>query len=106
MADEKQDFTMIWEGIKIHVSYCPDYCKPFKEILGFCLAHLEIRSEGRQRLPMTGTGYRSHFVAARDVAAHGSPVDYMAAWLDEAAKGKGWLNYKESKKQELQLRLF
>ena len=33
-------------------------------------------------LPITETGYRSHFLAATEVIAAGGPVRYVLAWLD------------------------
>ena len=39
---------------------------------------------------MTETGYRSHFDAAVNIEAHGTPLDFVKNWLIKAAKSKEW----------------
>ena len=45
-------------------------------------------------LPVTETGYRSHFIAAAELAAAGGPARYVLAWLDREARTKRWQEIK------------
>jgi hypothetical protein len=69
------------------------------------IAHLEIRVLGPKGaiIPLTDTGYRSHFISSLYVEAAGGAVPYVRAWLDTEATKPAW------KKRELasrQLSLF
>src|SRR5208282_1849406 len=61
-------------------------------ILGEDLAHLEVRSIHPQDapLPITETGYRSHFIAASAVGAAGGPAAYVDAWLTAEGDSPAW----------------
>ena len=41
-------------------------------------------------LPITETGYRSHFLSPLELVNDGGPVTFVTAWLDREAKGKDW----------------
>jgi len=41
-------------------------------------------------LPITTTGYRSHFLPAEELATEGGPVAFVTAWLDREANSKAW----------------
>ena len=58
----------------------------------FATAHLQIEaiSPERSQLPMTETGYRSHFLPQGDVEQAGGAVAYALAWLEHAAKSPKW----------------
>lgn len=87
MSSETHKFT--WEGIEIELTYVP-------EEYGGAIAHLEVRSISPERapLPITETGYRSHYHPVGTVeAGEGTLVEQVTAWLDEEAKSKAWKNY-------------
>jgi hypothetical protein len=75
-----------WQGVTIEIGYEAEW-------LGCdCTAHLELRvrhPEGAP-LPVTETGYRSHFLPREAVEDAGGPAAYVTAWLDEDAKSKSW----------------
>jgi hypothetical protein len=78
--------TLDWRGMLVQVSYNPNWS-------GMSLiAHLEIETQEpvRAPLPMTETGYRSHFIGQGIVEEAGGPAAYVWAWLEDAAKHKGW----------------
>lgn len=81
-----------WCGRTIEVRYCPDWMPGFERTYGHKLAHLEIETieSDRAPLPVTQTGYRSHFTDAEEVAEAGGPVPYTAALLDAAAEDPAW----------------
>lgn len=90
-----------WQGIALSVSYCPSWSVSYREIYGYDLAHLEIRAPCP--LPVTGTGYRSHFTRPDLIDAEGGPVAFVLAWLDDAAQSPAW---KARQEQARQLSLF
>lgn len=91
---EAQTYRFAWQGIDIEASYEP------ASIGGF--AHLEIRSVKPEAapLPITETGYRSHFHPAGTVEALGGDVAaQVTAWLDEEAAKPHWKRYVEASRQ-------
>ncbi len=90
---------LTWQGIEIELTYEP-------EDYGGHIAHLEVRSIKPERapLPITETGYKSHFHPVGTVeASYGTLIKQVTAWLDEEAKSKAWKKYVEDSRQ---LRLF
>lgn len=65
--------------------------------------HLEVRVIGEGLIPITDTGYRSHFLPAGIVAEFGGPAAYVTAWLDHEAQSSAW---KEREAAARQLTLF
>ena len=89
-----------WNGITVEISYEPNWLNMAAHT-GAAMAHLEIRSVAPQDapLPMTETGYKSHFVPASDVIEMGGPVAYVRAWLDSDAATKVWKDQQEAARQ-------
>ena len=106
MTKEIQNLKMIWEDISIEITYTPEYFKSHKKIFGFQLAHLDIRSENKKRIPITKTGYRSLFTDVANIETYNSPIDFVKAWLKEKAKTKEWKTYKAEQGRANQLSLF
>lgn len=94
-----------WRGIVVSVVYEPDWLGLAAKLGEVSNAHLEIEvlSPERAALPITDTGYRSHFLPRSAVEQAGGPVAYVTAWLDEAAKAPAW---KKREQQSRQLSLF
>lgn len=94
MEPQSHTYNLTWQGITIRVVHTPRRWT--------AIEHLEIRSiapEGAA-LPITGTGYRSHFVPIGTVAAHGGDVvAQVTAWLDEEAAKPDWLAHLEASRQ-------
>ncbi|MDP1736011.1 MAG: hypothetical protein Q8L23_01070 [Caulobacter sp.] len=90
-----QTFTIDWQGIALSVSYETRWL----DLESANVAHLEVRSDGRVRLPITETGYRSHFLSPEAVTAAGGPVAYALAWLDYMAQSKEWKAHAEASRQ-------
>ncbi|GAB5512242.1 MAG: hypothetical protein Rhims3KO_36430 [Hyphomicrobiales bacterium] len=86
---------MTWQGIKIELRYKP-------RTHGDTIAHLEVQSINPDRapLPITESGYRSHFHAIGTVEnSDGTLVEQVTAWLNAKAKSKAWKTYVESSQQ-------
>lgn len=77
-----------WRGVRLAVTYDPAY---FPSV-SFYSAHLEIlvlSPEGAP-LPITDTGYRSHFIPKAYVEESGGPAAYVTAWLDREASSPAY----------------
>jgi hypothetical protein len=91
---EPQTFRLLWRGIEIEIVYTPRRWT--------VIDHLDIRSVRPERapLPITGTGYLSHFMQPGTVEAQGGDVEaQVLSWLNEAAIDREWLSYVESSRQ-------
>lgn len=89
-----------WQGISLSVSFEANWLNMDGDF-PYRTAHLEIRSirpEGAP-LPVTETGYRSHFVQAEDVAELGGPEAYVRAWLDDARCDPKWKARQDAARQ-------
>ncbi len=98
MTRSLETHTIVWRGIAIEVRYEEQW-------LGsngpFSTAHLEVETIEPERvmLPITETGYRSHFLPAAAVAEAGGPVAYVEAWLDREAGTRTWKDREEAARQ-------
>jgi hypothetical protein len=87
-----------WEGFTIQVCYTPAQWGITSHI------ELETLEPARAPLPVTETGYRSHFVPVGTVEATGLTVcGYVIAWLEHAAKRPEW---REAQQKAAQGELF
>ena len=80
-----QTYRFTWSDIEIELIYEPLKWK--------VIAHLEVRSINPERapLPITKTGYLSHFHQPGTVEENdGTLVEQVSAWLDEEASSKHW----------------
>lgn len=83
------EYPMSWNGIEIVVRHCPSWIASTDTLL---VQHIELHTGNRDPLPVTETGYRSHFLTGADVLAafDHDPVAYVVAWLDHEARAQGW----------------
>ena len=72
-------------AVRIRITHSRDY-------LGQGQDHIEVESVAPKKapLPITETGYRSHFMSPLDLVNDGGPVTLVTAWLDREARGKDW----------------
>jgi cytolysin (calcineurin-like family phosphatase) len=92
--DQQTAYSFDWHGIEIHVVHT-------KRRWGV-IDHLAIRSVNPDRapLPITSTGYFSHFMQPDTVEAHGGDVvAQVTAWLDEEATKPEWRAHVERSRQ-------
>lgn len=88
--------SFTWEGRILRLSYRPRRWGYFD--------HAEIRAEDGQGLPITETGYRSHFFGPIDPELTLTEVEQMfREWLDAEAAKPAW---REHCRQSAQLNLF
>ncbi|MEJ1967452.1 MAG: hypothetical protein WDN03_02260 [Rhizomicrobium sp.] len=84
-----------WQGITISVSYQRGYASMRD------LTHLSIQivEPSTSTLPITGTGYRSHFLSEAKVVEWGGPLGYIRAWLDAEAATPKWQAQQAARRQ-------
>jgi hypothetical protein len=90
-APTKSRFEIDWRDpettktVRIRVTHSRDY-------LGQGQDHIEVESlaPATAALPITETGYRSHFMSPLELINEGGPITFVTAWLDREAKGKDW----------------
>jgi len=90
MADEPIIHQIEWQGIAITITHRKTY-----PISGF--GHIEVQAN--QRLPITETGYRSHFISDQELSGFKDAQDYVTQWLEATCKTKEWLAHVESLRQ-------
>ena len=100
---EMQTFNVEWNGIHININWEPQWLN--LKVNHYDVAHLDIESMKPERapLPITETGYLSHFTSSATVASFGGPVEFVLAWLEEAACSPAW---QAQAKADRQLALF
>ena len=88
-----------WNGILLEVTYIPQWLPP--HILGEDLAHLQVQSiyPTDAPLPITETGYRSHFIAASSITAAGGPVAFVDMWLESESHAPDWRSQQQERRQ-------
>lgn len=74
-----------WREFKLRAKHTPDY-------LNDGWSHIELRLVAPKGapLPITATGYRSHFLAETELIEAGGVLAYVRAWLDREARTKSW----------------
>jgi hypothetical protein len=88
---------LLWRGIAVSVSYEADWLRSAARGSPYPTSHLEIRSP--VPLPITDTGYLSHFVAPGVVEEHGGTAAFVRAWLNNAAHSTKWRQAEEKRRQ-------
>lgn len=90
-APRKTRFEIQWqnpvtrEAVRICITHSRDYLASGSD-------HVEVESIRPKRapLPISETGYRSHFMPALELANAGGPVVFVTAWIEREAKTKAW----------------
>ena len=91
--------TIIWEGRTIRLSYTPRWCT--------MIDHVEIEVDDRTPLPITETGYRSHFFGPVEPQLIIEEVtDMVTGWLDKDATKRSWRDYLKQCEADKQLTMF
>lgn len=84
--------VLVWRGVTIHIRRQDKYSGMRN------LHHLDIEavSPERAKLPITETGYRSHFYYGEAVA---DAVVAVHQWLEDEAKGQDWQAHVQTSQQ-------
>ena len=88
-TNEVQKIQAEWQGLSFVITYYPKWM-PLKNS-DFIMARLEIQSGSPEtKLPITETGYRSHFLHPDEIAARGGVEKYVQGWFDYASQSPEW----------------
>ena len=91
---------LIWQVQEIEVRYDPD---PFNLASRHeeAMAHVEIRTLKPENasLPITETGYRSHFTPKGNIDEYDNAVGFVRAWLDHEGQSEAWKIAQENARQ-------
>lgn len=82
------------QPVQIRIKHTRDYLAAGQD-------HIEIESikPKRAALPVTETGYRSHFLPALELINAGGAVTFVTAWIDREARNKKWIAAETSRAQ-------
>ncbi|PTM40516.1 hypothetical protein [Bosea sp. 124] len=88
------DHIIQWQGMAVSIRHVANWS-------GTGIDHIEVRSITPQRapLPITETGYRSHFLHGEDLAGHGGAVAFVTKWLDHEARSAKWQEHQRTSAQ-------
>jgi len=100
MTRHIETFRIDWNGIAVEIRWEPNWLNISAV---YDTGHLEIESIApeRARLPITDTGYRSHFTSPETVAAYGGPVAFVEAWLETESQAPDWRRAQQERQQFL-----
>jgi hypothetical protein len=100
MMGPTETHNAIWEGTSLQITWSPRWFESKR--VDYAIAHLEVQSDPREPLPITETGYRSHFLPRETVEAYGGPVEYTLAWLRHEADTPAWRQYRREQQKLLE----
>jgi hypothetical protein len=89
MTRNIETFRTDWNGITVEIRYEPKWLNIETSVDP---AHIEVESidPPRAALPITETGYLSHFPSRETIAAYGGAVAYVEAWLETDSQAPEW----------------
>lgn len=92
------EHTIELQGMTVSIRYVTNWS-------GTGVDHIEVRSIRPERaaLPITETGYRSHFLHGENLEHHGGAVAFVIQWMHHEARSAAW---KEHVRTSAQLSLF
>lgn len=90
-APRKTRYEIEWANpltagiVRIRVTHSRDYLVQGTD-------HIEVESINPKRasLPITATGYLSHFIPPLELINAGGPVTFVKSWIEREAAGKAW----------------
>ena len=101
MKPHKQIGEILWNGLRIEARFTPNFSPIYEETYGYRLVHIELCTlePPLAPLPISDTGYRSHFIPSPQLADYEDHLEYLLAWLDHAATDPQWIAQAEAAKQ-------
>ena len=99
-SPHKSRYQIDWQdpvtsrSIRLSVTHSRDYLSQGSD-------HVEVESLKPKRapLPITETGYRSHFLPGIELINAGGPITFVTAWLDREAAGPQWRKAQSARAQ-------
>lgn len=85
---------IVWRDISVEVTFHKQRWKSEFD-------HVELRVAKGQIIPVTETGYRSHFLPSGIVEEYGGTDGFVCAWLDHEAQKPEWKQREDAARQML-----
>lgn len=83
---------IVWDGVRVEITH-------HERRWNSEFDHIELKVVDKQVIPVTETGYRSHFIPAGIVEQYGGASAFVCTWLDHEAQSPEWEKRKEAAKQ-------
>lgn len=83
-----------WEHVRYRVRHTPDYI-----IKGTNHIEVVVISPKKEPLPITETGYLSHFVTDGSCPGIDDAITFVTAWIEREAKTKRWQKLDQKRRQ-------
>lgn len=89
-----------WRGVDIEITFERHWLSIARDH-DLAASHLTVTAVQPKRapLPITQTGYRSHFLHFEAVDQAGGPVGYVSIWLNAMARSREWIAYEQASQQ-------
>ncbi|MBS0243032.1 MAG: hypothetical protein JSS20_12710 [Proteobacteria bacterium] len=93
-------YTYVWrnaisgEAVTIEITHTRGYL-----VKGQDHIEIQVKKPRGARLPITETGYRSHFINALELANDGGPVSFVSAWIERESTSREWQKREVSRAQ-------
>lgn len=94
MNDVERIDKVTWRGIELVIEHTPNWAVSFD--------HIAITTIDKAILPITETGYKSHFLPLDQIAKYGDAVAYVLAWLEHEGESEAWKKH-EAKIAQMEL---
>ncbi len=94
-----EQHSMDWQGIALSVSFERDWLNMGTRSQ-YGTAHLEVQAVNPKNapLPITETGYRSHFIPADQIDRLGGPVKFVELWIEGASRSTTWREFQKTRR--------
>lgn len=76
---------LVWRDVTCRVKHTPNYLSK-----GWSHIEIIVVSPKKAPLPITYTGYRSHFLEENLLKKAGGPVTFFLEWIEREAATKAW----------------
>jgi hypothetical protein len=93
-------YRFMWNNVEVVIKYKPKTFDVYDRNYGTPLSHIEIDCD--QPLPITETGYKSHYIANNVLLEYGGPLEFVKTWLEEEANKPSWKAF-DAKSRQLSL---
>lgn len=77
--------TLVWRGVTCRVRHTPNYISK-----GWSHVEIFVTKPKKAPLPITSTGYLSHFLGEDELKRAGGPVMFFLDWIERESHTKQW----------------
>jgi hypothetical protein len=85
LARTKTTHRLVWRDVTCRITHTPDYISK-----GWTHLELIVMKPKGAPVPITSTGYLSHFLDEDLLAKHRGPVAFFLGWIEREARTKRW----------------